>query len=174
MMKSLAKISRYSFTVSTSMSSSSISLMSFLSVLFETTVLSFLASDLRSNHIFPRFLCLPSIRCTSSSTTALRYSSGSSAAISSGTLILAGQPPRIINRISFISSTSPVKTGENSFLHSFSSETSPEESPDSNSDMGRICIFDIRPAPLWRIPLWSGVAEPVRMYWPFPFVRSTS
>ncbi len=48
------------------------------------------------------------------------------------------------------------------------SETAPVDSRDSKSDMGRICIRDIRPTPEC-FGLFLGVAEPVRMNRPLPF-----
>ena len=53
------------------------------------------------------------------------------------------------------------------------SETAPVDSRDSKSDMGRICIRDIRPTPEC-FGLFLGVAEPVRMNRPLPFPWSTA
>lgn len=56
------KISRYSLTVSTSISSSSTSRMSFFKVLLVAVVLSFLARERRSSRILLVFRLIPSIR----------------------------------------------------------------------------------------------------------------
>ena len=153
MMKSRSKMSRYSLTVSTSISSSSTSLISFLSLLFVAVVLSLRAKERRSNRILMVFRLMLSMRYTSSSITALRYSSGRRAACAAGIPMLAGHPPRIIRSISRFRSPSPVIAGVNSPWHSLSKETLPLESPDSYSDIGRIRNLAIRPAPLCRIPL---------------------
>ena len=150
-----------------SISSSSTALMSFISVLLVAVVLSFRASERSNRRIFWVSRFTPSIRYTSSSMTASRYWAGSSAACSKVRPRLPGQPPRIISSINFFKSTSPVMAGVSFPWHSCSRDTLPLESPDSHRDMGRIRSRAIRPAPLWRIPLWFGVAEPVRMNCPF-------
>ena len=155
------------------MSSSSTALISFVKVLLVTVVLSLRARERSSRRILDVSRFTPSMRYTSSSITALRYSKGSKAACSIGNPKLPGQPPRIISSISFFRSTSPVNAGVNSPWHSFSKETFPQESPDSYRDIGRIRSLAIRPAPLCRMPLWLGVAEPVRMNCPFSATWST-
>ena len=135
-----------------------------------TVVLSFRARERSSSRIFCVSRLTPSIRYTSSSITAFRYSAGSKIACSSGSPRLPGQPPRRISSISFFRSTSPVMAGVSSPQHSFSKETLPLESPDSYNDMGRIRSLAMRPAPLCRMPLWLGVAEPVRINCPFSAV----
>ena len=56
----------------------------------------------------------------------------------------------------------------------FSKLTSPVDSPDSKSDIGRILSHEKRPVPLWCIfERSAGMAEPVRMNWPKPSLWST-
>ena len=173
-MKSRSNISRYSATVSTLMSSLSVWDISFFSFLFVAVVLSFLASDLSSNRIFWVFRFTPSMRNASSSITAFRYSSGISIACFSGMLILPGQPPLTIRRKSSISSTSPVISACIVPSAILLRDILPDESPDSYSDIGRILILAILPAPLCIMPLWLGVAEPVNINCPFSARLSTS
>jgi len=45
-------------------------------------------------------------------------------------------------------------------------DTAPVDSPDSYSVMGRMRTRRTRPAPVWRVWLSGGAAEPVRMNWP--------
>ena len=53
-------------------------------------------------------------------------------------------------------------------------DTSPVESPVSYKDMVFILTLLILAVPLCIIPLWFGVAEPVKIYFPFLLSLSTS
>ena len=53
-------------------------------------------------------------------------------------------------------------------------DTQPLDSPDSYNDMGLINNFDILPVPLCITLSWAGLAEPVKIYWPFKPVWSKS
>ena len=148
------------------MSLSSISFMSFFSVLFVAVVLSFRASERSKSRIFALSRLISSTRKASSSITAFRYSAGSSIACSIGISRFPGQPPRTIYSARFLSSTSPVIAGFIFPSHNSSSETLPLELPDSKSDIGRILSLAILPAPLCNIPFLFGVDEPVKIKFP--------
>ena len=66
---------------------------------------------------------------------------------------------------------------ERAALHSAPSsrsfrDTSPVESPDSNSDIGLIRMRRTLPAPVWRVASSAGWAEPARMKSPRSAVAS--
>ena len=152
-MKRRWNISKYSATVSLSISVSSISFISFAREVFVTVVASFLARERSNSFILTLLRFSPSILYTSSSIIASIYCIGRSAACSIGAFKLPGHPPLMIYSIRSVRLTSPVMTGAIRLLHKSSKETLPVELPDSYNDMGRIFIRAIRPAPLCIIPL---------------------
>ena len=118
--------SKYSATVSMSMSSAS-SALSFFNVLFDATVASFRAKDRRSNSNLCLFLFLSSIRSMSFSITALMYYFGMEIASLSASPRLSGHPPRTTNSANSFNETFSITQGDSLPLHNASRETLPEE-----------------------------------------------
>ena len=106
-------------------------MISFFSVLFETVVLSLRARERSSKRTFLLSRLIPSMRFTSSSITAFRYSLGSREISFSSVSRFPGQPPRTVSMASVRRSTSPDITGDSLPAQSSCRLIMPMESPDS-------------------------------------------
>ena len=92
-----------------------------------------------------------------------------------------GQPPRHISQTTSCNSRLLMPTILSDPPKRSSKLICPQDSPDSQSVMGRIVIRAIRPAPEWKIffpcstssSSCNGVTDPVRINWPSPSRWST-